>query len=76
MMKDIEMLFDYDESLKRLNRSQSEIDSLRNVLSVQNEVPKSITDKLVSKSNELGFDLFNKFVFYFINTVVMFFECL
>ena len=42
------MLFDYEESLKRLNRSQSEIDSLRCILSKDDQVSKSITDKLVS----------------------------
>lgn len=49
MTEDFDMLFDYDESIKRLNRSQSEIDSLRNSLREIDKVPKSITDKLVSK---------------------------
>lgn len=47
MTKDLDLLFDYEESLKRLNRNQSEIDSLRNALSEIDKVPKSITDKLV-----------------------------
>ena len=48
MTEDLDLLYDYEESLKRLNRSQSEIDSLRNSLSENDKVPKSITDKLVS----------------------------
>ena len=62
------MLFDYEESLKRLNRSQSEIDSLRNLLCENDKVPKSITDKLVSNQINVVvflYKMINKNVYFF-----------
>lgn len=53
MTEDLALLFDYKESLKRLNRSQSEIDSLRNDLSEIDNVPKSITDQLVREADTI-----------------------
>lgn len=47
-MAKFDLIFNYEEALKRLNRSQEEVDFLRNLLKPIDNVPESVTDKLVN----------------------------
>lgn len=47
-MVTFDLMFDYEEALKRLNRSQEEVDSMRSLLKPIDNVPESVTDKLVN----------------------------
>lgn len=46
-MVKFDLIFNYEEALKRLNRSQEEVDTLRSLLKPNDVVPESVTDKLV-----------------------------
>lgn len=49
-METFDLIYNYEEALKRLNRSQEEVDLLRNLLKSIDNVPESVTDKLVNMS--------------------------
>lgn len=49
-MESFDLIYNYEEALKRLNRSQEEVDSLRTLLKPIDNVPESVTDKLVNMS--------------------------
>lgn len=40
--------FDYDEALKKIERSEEEIDQLRKLVANEKSIPKCVTDKHVS----------------------------
>ena len=47
-MATFDLMFNYEEALKRLNRCQEEVDELRSLLKPIDNVPESVTDKLVN----------------------------
>lgn len=51
-METFELIYDYEEALARLHKNTSDIDELRSALELESDVPKSVTDKQVSKLNE------------------------
>lgn len=48
-----DLLYDYDDALQRLNRNQYEINSLRKLIESCDTIPQTITDKQMSKLNDL-----------------------
>lgn len=46
-MENFDLLYDYEDALQRLNRKQSEINSLRKLIESCDTIPQTITDKQV-----------------------------
>lgn len=47
---DYDLNYDYQEALRRQKHKQSDIDSLRKIVSKISHIPKAITDKQVSSN--------------------------
>lgn len=68
-MVKFDLIFNYEEALKRLDRNQEEVDTLRSLLKPHDIVPESVTDKLVNifkktpSKNVLKRECFSSFAF-------------
>lgn len=48
-MEGFELKYDYEEALRRLGKTTADVDEVRSALELEGDVPKSVTDKQVSK---------------------------